>query len=195
LKPPKPLNHQSWSFPQREKPQYSHVIVGAGVTILSCYLLSQSFRLFLAEITTQLLSSSGIIIQKSLTLEPPSLILKLANGLDLNLALTWQRSGLFSIIIFSLLFVFLVFPLEGPLWLKIAWLEFGNVVGLTWSFIRLSTAALIAYHFGAGAFALTEFITSPIADFLWVIPVWSLGLSWVISTKRKNGISKEGALE
>jgi len=114
------------------------------------------------------------------------------DGLDLRLALTWQRVGLFSIIIFGLLFVFLAFPLEGSLWLKIAWLEFGSVVSLAWSLIRLSIAVLLAYHFGAGALALAEFITSPFVDFLWVIPVWSLGLSTMVSAKRKNAAPKKG---
>jgi len=109
----------------------------------------------------------------------------------MSLALTWQRSGIFSIIIFGLLFVFLAFPLEGPLWLKVTWLEFGNFVGLAWSFIRLSTTALVAYHFGADAFALAEFVTNPVVDFLWVIPVWSLGLSAVVSANRKRTAPKK----
>jgi len=167
-----PLRHRSWGFPRREKPQFLHIIMGAGVAILSYYLLLQCFRPFLEETMTELLSLSRIA--------------------DLSLTLTWQRSGLFSIIIFGLLFVSLAFPLKGPLWLKIAWLEFGSFVGLAWSFIRLFTVALVAYYFGAGAFALAEFITSPMFDFLWVIPVWSLGLSLVVSAKRKTLHKKEG---
>jgi len=170
----------------RERPHLLHVIVGAGVAAFSYYLLLQSFRPFLAEATTQLLSLVQIAVEKPLGNEPPSLVLRLMNGSDLGLALRWQRSGLFSIIVFGLLFVFLAFPLEGPLRLKIVWLEFGIVVGLAWSFVRLTTAALIAYHFGTGALALAEFVTSPVVDFLWVIPVWSLGLSALVSTKRKK---------
>jgi len=192
LPSPQSLRHRSWGFPHREKPQFLHVIVGAGVAAFSYCLLLLSFQLFLAEATAQLLSLGRIVVEKPLGFEPPSLVLKLMNGSDLSLALTWQRSGLFSITVFGLLFVFLAFPLEGPLWLKIAWLEFGSFVGLAWSFIRLSTAALVAYYFGAGAFALAEFITSPIVDFLWVIPVWSLGLSWVVSAKRKNAVPERG---
>jgi len=186
------LSQRRWGFPQREKPQFLHVIVGAGVAAFSYYLLLLSFRPFLAEATAQLLSLGRIVVEKPLGFEQPSLVLRLMNGSDLNLALTWQRSGLFSITIFGLLFVFLAFPLEGPLWLKIAWLEFGTFVGLAWSFIRLSTTALVAYYFGAGTFALAEFITSPVVDFLWVIPVWSLGLSWVVASKRKNAVPKRG---
>jgi len=190
LPSPQPLSHRSLGFPRREKPQFTHVIVGAGATALSYYLLSQFLRPILAEAMSQLLSLGRIAVEKPLGFDPPSLILKLLNGSNLNLALTWPRSGLFSIIVFCLLFVFLAFPLNGPLWLKIAWLEFGVVVGLAWSFIRLSTAALVAYHFGVGAFSLVDFFTSPLVDFFWVIPVWSLGLSAVVSAKRKITVQK-----
>jgi len=192
LPSPQPLSQRSWGFPRREKPQLLHVIVGAGFAAFSYFLLLQSFRPFLAEATTQLLSLGQIVVEKPLGFEPPSLVVRLMNGSDLSLALTWQRSGLFSIILFGLLFVFLVFPLKGSLWLKIAWLEFGGFVGLAWSFIRLSTGALIAFHFGAGAFALVDFAASPVVDFLWVIPVWSLGLSAVVSAKRRNSAPKKG---
>lgn len=189
---PPSLSKPRWGFPRREKPQFLHVIVGAGVAVFSHYLMLQSFRPFLAEATTQLLSLGRIVVEKTLGFEPPSLVLRLMNGSDLSLTLTWQRSGLYSIVLFGLLFVFLAFPLEGSIWLKIAWLELGSFVGLAWSFIRLLTAALIAYHFGAGAFALVDFVTSPVIDFLWVIPVWSLGLSAVVSAKSKSVSQKRG---
>jgi len=192
LPSPQPLSHRSWGFPRREKPQFSHVIVGAGATALSYYVLSQFLRPILVETMTQLLSLGRIAVEKPLGFDPPSLVLKLLNGSNLSLALTWPRSGLYSIIVFCLLFVFLVFPLNGSLWLKIAWLEFGVIAGLAWSFIRLSTTALVAYHFGVGAFGLVDFVTSPLVDFLWVIPVWSLGLSAVVSAKRKITAQKLG---
>jgi len=193
LPSPQPLSQRKWWFPHREKPQFLHVVVGAGVAVFSFYLLSQSFQPFLEEAMTRLLSLGRIVIEKPLGIEPPTLVLRL-NGSDMSLALTWQRSGFFSIIIFWLLSVFLAFPLEGPLWLKIAWLEFGNFVGLAWSFIRFSTLALVAYHFGAGAFALADFVTSPVVDFLWVIPIWSLGLSALVSARRKKTSSISGEL-
>jgi hypothetical protein len=175
---------RNWGLPHREKPKFSHIIFGTGVAAFSYYLLLQSFGPFLADAMTQLLSLGQIIVEK-IGFEPPSLVLRLIDGSDLHIALTWQRSGLFSIIVFGLFFVFLVFSLEGPIWLKIIWLEFGNLAGLSWSFIRLPTLTLLAYHFGVNAFAVADFVTSPVVDFLWVIPVWSLGLSAVVSARRK----------
>jgi len=186
LSSPQPVAQLSWGSPPREKPQFLHVIVGAGVAALSYYLLLQSFQPFLAEATTQVLSLGRIVVEKHMGFEPPSMVLRLMNGSSLNLVITWQRCGLCSIIVFGLLFVLLVFPLRGSIWLKVAWLEFGSCVGLAWSFIRLCTLTLVAYNFGVDAFALMDFVTSPLVDFLWVIPLWSLGLSAVVSAKRKR---------
>jgi len=138
------------------------------------------------DVVSQVLSAGQISVAKSLSSEAPQLVVRLLDGSNLNLALTWQRSGLISITIFGLLFLFLMFPLEGSIWLKIAWLELGFIIGLTWSFIRLSIAVLVAYHLGAGAFAVAEFFTGPFTDFFWVVSVWSLGLSTLISAKNKR---------
>jgi len=140
----------------------------------------------LTEAITLLLSVGQISASKSLSPEAPLLVVRLIDGSNLSLALTWQRSGLLSMTIFGLLFVFLMFPLDGSIWSKIAWLELGFIIGLAWSFIRLSMAVLVAYHFGAGAFAVTEFLTGPFTDFFWVLSVWSLGLSTMVSAKHKQ---------
>lgn len=176
----------------RQRPRILHLIVGIGITTIFSYLLLQFFRPLLADSTTQLLSLGKIALEKPLDFENSTLVLRMMDGSDLSLALTWQRSGLFSLIVFEWLFVFLVFPLEGPLWKKIAWLEVGNFIGLAWSFIRLLTVTLIAYHFGTSAFVLAEFVTSPVVDFLWVIPVWAVGLSAVVSARRKSCRQKRG---
>jgi len=110
----------------------------------------------------------------------------LTDGSSLDIALTWQRSGLVSLIIFGFLFLFLVFPLGGSVWLKVSWLEFGFLIGLAWSFIRLLVAVLIAYYFGAGAFTVVEFFAGPFTDFFWMVLVWSLGLSTLVSSKDKR---------
>jgi len=173
-------------FPRREKPRLRHLFIGLAVSEFSFALLWGSFRYLLIDAITQVLLVGQISLAKSLTSESPQLVVKLLDGSNLNLALTWQRSGLISITIFGLLFLFLMFPLEGPIWLKIAWLELGFIIGLTWSFIRLSIAVLVAYYFGAGAFAVAEFFTGPFTDFFWMVSVWSIGLSTLISAKHKR---------
>ena len=175
---------QSWGFPHREKPQFLHVIVGVGISIIFCYILLLMCQPFLAESTAQLLSIGRIVVVKTLDAESPSLLIQTTNGSNLSFALTWQRTGLFSIILFCFLFVFLAFPLHSSLWLKIIWLPIGSFVGLLWSLVRLSFSILLAYHSGDSLPVLSAFVASPFMDFLWVIPIWSLGLSTLISARR-----------
>ena len=182
--PPSSTSKQSWSFPHQEKPQFLHVIVGVGISIVFCYILLLVCQPFLAESTAQLLSTGHIAVAKTLDAEPPSLLLQMANGSNLSFALTWQRTGVFSIILFCFLFVFLAFPLHGSLWLKIVWLPIGSFVGLLWSLVRLSISILLAYHSGDSLSVLSGFVANPFIDFLWVIPIWSLGLSTLISARR-----------
>jgi len=99
-----------------------------------------------------------------------------------------EESALVSIMIFNLMFLLVTFPLKGPLWCKILWLGLGNLVGLVWNLIRLSlinaTAELVAFRF-------LHFVIGPAIDFLWMVPIWSVGLSVLVSAGRRK-ISSEG---
>ncbi|MDH5437884.1 MAG: hypothetical protein OEX76_03170 [Candidatus Bathyarchaeota archaeon] len=102
-----------------------------------------------------------------------------------------EDSTLVSIVIFNLLSVLLTFPLRGPLWCKILWLGLGSLVGLAWSLIRLS---LVSLTMGVGVFQLVYFAIGPAVDFMWIVPVWSLGLSSLASvTPRKRGEKRKEA--
>jgi hypothetical protein len=168
-----------------------HVAIGLGASAIFCYFLLQSFRPFQAEVTTQLLRLGKVAVTKTLETETPSLFLTLADGSSVNFALTWQSSGLVSVIIFCLLFTLLAFPLKGSLLRKIAFFQLGSFVGLLWCVVRFSVSVLLTYHFGEKAALLTGLV-SPFVDFLWVVPIWALGLSAIISAgKRENKLKKE----
>jgi len=156
------------------------------VSVFSYGFLWFNFRHFLIDSVAQVLSFGQISVAKSFASEAPQLVIRLLDGSDLTLALTWQRSGLSSVAIFILLFLFLLFPLEGSIRRKMIWLGVGFVSGMIWSFLRLSIAVFVAYYLGAGAFTVAEFFTSPFTDFLWMVPVWSLALSAMISAKVKQ---------
>lgn len=160
--------------------------IGAMVVAFFDYSLLHPMRTFLAEIIGQVLSLAQIEIEKAWTLEGPALAMRLLDETELLIVMTWQRSGFLSIMIFSLLFVLLTFPLKGPLWCKIAWLGLGNVVGLAWSLIRLFLLVVAAYYLGVGAFKVVDFVTGPAIDFLWIVPVWSLGLSLLAYAERRK---------
>jgi len=183
LTPPSTQNQQSFR-PYKERPRYFHMLVGIVVVAFFGCLLFHSTRTFLAEIIVQALLLVRIPSSLASTLEGPTLIMRLLDETDLRIAMTWQRSGLLSLMIFSSLFVLLTFPLKGPLWCKIVWLGLGNVVGLAWNFVRLLLMVTATYYLGAGALKVVEFVTGPVIDFIWIVPVWSLGLSLLAYTKR-----------
>jgi len=183
LTPPYTQNQQSFG-PYKERPRYFHIIVGVVVVAFFGCLLLHSTRTFLAEIIVQALSLARIPSSLDSTLEGPTLVMRLLDETDLCIVMTWQRSGLLSLMIFSSLFVLLTFPLKGPLWCKIVYLALGNVVGLAWNFVRSLLMVIATYYLGSGAFKVVDFFTGPVIDFIWIVPVWSLGLSLLAYTKR-----------
>jgi len=97
-----------------------------------------------------------------------------------------------SIAVFNFLFIFLIFPLEGPLLRKTFLLLSGNIVGLAWYLVKSSFGAASAYYLGVGAFKVLYVVMGPIIDLIWIVSVWSLGLSFLASTQRRNEKGKEG---
>ena len=94
-------------------------------------------------------------------------------------------SALIAISFFNLLFVFLLFPLEGPLLRKIMLLFAGNSVGVLWYLIQLSFEEAF-FFLNTGAFKIIILFAKPIIDFVWIVSVWSVSLSVLASYKRKT---------
>lgn len=170
----------------KEKPRLLHVAVGVSIILFLYYSLFNYVHKLLFEAVVRLLSLWQISVAKSWALEGPAIVLSLQDGTKFSAVMTWQRSGLLSIMIFGLLFVFLTFPLKGVLWRKVIWLLFGGFVGLAWNFVRWSLLLLAAYHVGASAFNILDFLTGPVLDFLWIVPVWSIGLSMLFSVEKRS---------
>ena len=171
----------SWGFQNRGKPVVRHLLVGLVVSIVSYGLLWFNLTDLVARGLVGVLSIAQVRVIGQFGQQTPSLFVHLADGSTLNLAMTQQRVGLVTIAVFGLLFLFLLFPLQGSLWRKLALLELGFVIGLGWNFLRLSLTVLAAYNFGTSAFKITEFVTTPFLDFFWVVAIWSLGLSTMVS--------------
>jgi hypothetical protein len=77
---------------------------------------------------------------------------------------------------FNLLFVFLLFPLEGPLLRKTVLLIGGNTVGVLWYLIQLSfREAFLVLN--TDTFKIITLVAMPLIDFVWIVAVWSLSLS------------------
>ena len=97
-----------------------------------------------------------------------------------------DETALVSITIFNFLFVFLLLPLEGPLFQKVYLLVAGNIVGLVWHFIKSSFGAASVLYLGADTFKIITAVIGPIIDLIWIVSVWSLSLSVLASAKRRN---------
>jgi len=84
---------------------------------------------------------------------------------------------------FNVLSVILTFPLRGQLWCKILWLGLGNLVGSVWSLTWLS---LMSLTLEVGIFRIVNFVIGPVVNFMWIVPVWSLGFSALVSVERQK---------
>jgi exosortase/archaeosortase family protein len=173
-----------WGFRIREKPRLWHLFAGVVASGISYVLLWFGSTDLMTRGLVGVLSVARISVSGAFGQQTPTLAVDLVDGSVLNLVMTQQRVGLVTVAIFGLLFLLLLFPLQGSLWRKLTLLELGFAIGLTWNFIRLSLTVLAGYNFGINAFRVAEFFTTPFLDFLWVITLWSLGLSTMVSRNR-----------
>ena len=97
-----------------------------------------------------------------------------------------NKPALISITIFNLLFVFLLFPLEGPLFRKVYLLVAGNTVGLVWQVIKSSLGTVSIFYLGADTSKILAVVIGPIIDLAWIVSVWSLSLSMLASSRKKE---------
>ena len=93
-------------------------------------------------------------------------------------------SALVAVSFFNLLFVFLLFPLEGTLLRKIVLLFAGNSVGVLWYLVQFSFGDAF-FFLNSDAFKIIFLVAKPLIDFVWIVSVWSLSLSVLASYKRK----------
>lgn len=98
-------------------------------------------------------------------------------------------SALAAISFFNLLFVLLLFPLEGPLFRKIVLLIAGNSVGALWYLIQLSFADAF-FFLNTETFKIIVLVAKPFIDFVWIVAIWSLSLSVLASYRKTERLEK-----
>jgi hypothetical protein len=86
---------------------------------------------------------------------------------------------------FNAVFIFLIFPLEGPLFHKISLATIGNMAGFGWESFLTCVAANTRYYFG-GLSSAVYFVVNPFLELLWIVSMWALGLSILASRKNKD---------
>lgn len=94
-----------------------------------------------------------------------------------RLSIDWQYSGAVVLLLASLIFVFSVFPVKGPLWIKFGWLFGMLVYGIIWNVVRISVVLSTLYHLGSMPFLLTHYLTGIYIDFIYIVAFYSLALS------------------
>ena len=89
------------------------------------------------------------------------------------------------LLIFNLLFVFLIFPLNGTLTTKTCMLLVGNVIGFFWSNLFSLFAHAATYYFGA-IFSALYIILNPLINFVWIVSFWSVSLSVLANSEKRK---------
>lgn len=99
---------------------------------------------------------------------------------------TLNVSAFISICFFNFIFVFLLFPLDGPISSKIMLLLAGNVVGIVWHFFIIFFENVFL-SLSIGGLKIVFLIFSPLSNFMWIVSLWSISLSVLAKNKlRKN---------
>jgi len=141
-----------------------------------------------------------LLTSKGERLEPPRvkpnfLHMVVGSGLAAIITLAHFRlvpllslSALIAIILFNLLFVFLLFPLEGSLLRKVGLLFAGNFVGALWYLMRSAFQEASVFFLSIDALKVIAVVVSPIIDFIWIVSLWSLSLSALASAKKTRSI-------
>jgi hypothetical protein len=90
---------------------------------------------------------------------------------------------LIILVIFNLLFVSIIFQLNGSLDLKFGILAFGNFVGVCWNYFFINffkdfgSLPFMQTAVGVNIFKVTYVVLLPFLNVLWFVVFWSLSLT------------------
>jgi hypothetical protein len=87
-----------------------------------------------------------------------------------------------TLVIFSVLFASLTFPLNGSALRKVALLTIGNILGLFWNIIFHYFSWVGFVSFGV-AFNVFYTLVFPLLNLMWIVPFWSLSITFLPNLK------------
>jgi hypothetical protein len=96
-----------------------------------------------------------------------------------------SKESVFMLVIFDFLFVSLVFPLAGTLACKLLLLSMGTIVGWLWNYVFSMLQHIITNDLFATFYA----VLSPFANLLWVVPFWSISLTFLANSKKEKEVA------
>lgn len=83
-----------------------------------------------------------------------------------------------TLIIFNLFFISLFFQLNGSPTIKVAMLTAGNIIGFFWN-LFFHYFSIAGFDYFGVAFNAVFTIIYPILNLMWIVPFWSLSLSFL----------------
>lgn len=160
------------------RPRVGHALVQAGIAgVLALSLAVPLAWEWTARLTHAILTLGGVPALLVLAPNDPTLYVSTADGQLAAFSILIECSGLITVGIFGLILAATMGLLEGPLWFKAGWTGVGALTGLFWNVNRLVLSASSAHYMGLAAFEFVHFLFSPVVDFLWMVVVWSVGMS------------------
>jgi hypothetical protein len=94
-----------------------------------------------------------------------------------------------TLVIFNFLFASLTFQLNGALSRKLGILVIGNLIGIFWNLVFYYFSLSGSLYLGRSFDALYTIIY-PILNLMWVVPFWSMSLSFLPKTQTANAEAK-----
>lgn len=160
------------------RPKIGHAIAQGSLAGGFALLLAfPAAWMLMAQVTHAILGLGGVPALLVAAPNDPTIYVKTAGGELAGFHILVECSGLITVALFGLILAATMGLLQGPLWFKAAWTGVGAGVGLFWNVNRLVLSASAAHYAGMGAFEAVHFLFSPVVDFLWMVVVWSLGMS------------------
>ncbi len=160
------------------KPNFGAALAQGGIAIVFAIFLALPIAWQLtAQVTHEVLTIGGVPSILDPNPSDPVLYVKAAEGDITAFNILLECSGLATVAIFGFLLAATMGLLQGPFWFKASWATIGTAVGVFWNVNRLVLSASAAHYVGMEAFSLVHYIFSPMVDFLWMVVVWSVGMS------------------
>lgn len=150
-------------------------VQGLLATTVALFLASSSAWDAMARTSTWVLNTIGV----RTTYESVHFVMyvNLPAGSIAGFQVLAECSGLLTIVVFSFISVFTIGLLRGALSTKLIWFALSLIMGFAWNINRLVLVVTAAHYFGLATFSFMHFILAPTIDFIWVVSMWSFGMS------------------
>ncbi|MCW4021173.1 MAG: exosortase/archaeosortase family protein, partial [Candidatus Bathyarchaeota archaeon] len=130
-----------------------------------------------ARTSTNLLNLAGI--QTEYVSQQFLMYVRLLDGTVIGFQVLIECSGLITLLVFAFISVFTIGLIKGTLTTKLGWFTLSVAVGFVWNLCRMASVIVVAYNFGLPAFEFAHYILAPTIDFVWVVSLWAVGMSWL----------------